>query len=489
MFNRIKKFLFENQSPRQTVIKNAFWLNFGEVASRLIRAIVIIYAARLIGVAGYGVFSYALNLAGLFTIFSDIGVSSILTREAAKSIDGQTRTQYLSTAFFIKICLLILSIFLIIFIAPFFTKIKEVIPLLPVIAFLLAFDGLRDFATAFLRALEKMEVEAVIKIITNTAIVVLGFLALFISITSRSFTIGYALGSGFGLVVAIWILRNQFGKIFTHFKKELISPILSSAWPFALFGLLGGLMINTDMIMLGWFRSAKDLGFYAAAYKPVQLFWIFPALLASSFFPVLSRLANKDNERFRLVFEKAMTVVFLIALPLVAGGLILSHDFIRIIFGKEYLPAIPIFQILLLTVFLVFPGSLIGNAIFCYDKQKKLINYFVLGALGNVAFNFLLIPVWGTIGSAISTIITQIVSNGFSWWKMKKINNFYTLRHLTKIIPATILMSLATWGLNLLGMNFFLNLGLSMLIYFGFLYLLKEPILMKGKEIAGEIVS
>ncbi len=485
MLNRIKKFLFENQSLRQTVLKNAFWLNFGEITSRLIRAIVIIYAARIIGAAGYGVFSYALNLAGLFTIFSDIGVSSILTREAAKN--SETRTQYLSTAFFIKTCLIALSIIMVIFLAPFFTKIKESISLLPVIALLLAFDSLRDFAFSFIRALEKMQVEAAVKIFTNTAIVALGFLALFISATSRSFTIGYTLGSGLGLVAVIWVLRNEFGKVFSHFQKELIYPILSSAWPFALFGLLGGIMINTDMIMLGWYRSAQDLGFYAAAYKPVQLFWIFPALLASSFFPILSRLAHKNNEKFRFIFEKSMAVVFLVGLPLVAGGLALSRDFIRIIFGNEYLPAIPCFQILLLTVLLVFPGSLIGNAIFCYDKQKSLIGYFLLGALGNVAFNFLLIPIWGINGSAISTIITQIVSNGFSWRKMKQINNFYALRYLPKIITAAILMGLSAWGLNLLKVNFFINFLLSILIYVGLLYLLKEPLIMEGKTILSRL--
>lgn len=479
MFNRIKKFLFENQSLRQTVIKNAFWLNFGEITSRFIRAIIIIYAARIIGAAGYGVFSYALNLAGLFTIFSDIGVSSILTREAAKNFE--TRTQYLSTAFFIKLCLIALSIIMVIFLAPFFTKIKESIPLLPVIAFLLAFDSLRDFAFSFVRALEKMQVEAAVKIFTNTAIVALGFLALFISATSRSFTIGYTLGSGLGLAAVIWILRNEFGKIFSHFRKELIYPILSSAWPFALFGLLGGIMINTDMIMLGWYRSAQDLGFYAAAYRPIQLSWIFPTLLAGSFFPILSRLAHKDNEKFRFIFEKSMAVVFLVGLPLVAGGLALSRDFIGIIFGNEYLPAIPCFQILLLTILLVFPGSLIGNAIFCYDKQKGLIGYFLLGALGNIAFNFLLIPIWGISGAAISTIITQIISNGFSWRKMKKINNFYTFRHLPKIIIAALLMGLSAWGLNLLGINFFVNFLLSTLIYLSLLYFLKEPLIMEGK--------
>ena len=481
MFSKIKVLLFENRTLRQTVMKNAFWLNFGEIIGRLIRAIIIIYAARVLGSAGYGVFSYALSLAAFFAILSDIGVSGILTREVAKKPD--LKTQYLSTIFFIKIGLLILSIILIIFIAPIFTKI-EVLPLLPIIAFLLIFDSLRDFGIAFIRALEKMEKEAVIRIFTNVAIVVFGFIAILISPTSRSLTIGYTLGSGLSLVAIIWILREQVGKIFSYFKRELIYPILCSAWPFALLGLSAGIMINTDMIMLGWFRSTEELGFYAAAYRPVQLFWIIPAILASSLFPIFSRLANKDNEKFRSIFEKAIITVLLIGLPLVAGGLILSDNIIKIIYGNEYLPSIPVFQILLLTIIFVYPGALIGNAIFAYDKQKSLIGYSLLGTLGNVFLNFLLIPYWGIVGAAYSTISTQIIINGFSWWKMKKINNFTILRHLKKIIIATLLMALFVWGLKELGANLFINLPLSILFYLSLLYLLKEPLIIEAKEMS-----
>jgi len=73
--NKIKEFLFENKSMRQMVAKNTAWLAIGEMVSRLIRAGLIIYAARVLGTEGYGVFSYALSLAALFTIFSDIGLS------------------------------------------------------------------------------------------------------------------------------------------------------------------------------------------------------------------------------------------------------------------------------------------------------------------------------------------------------------------------------------------------------------------------------
>ncbi|MDI6734266.1 MAG: oligosaccharide flippase family protein, partial [Patescibacteria group bacterium] len=95
MIKIIKDFLFKNKSEKQTVIKNSFWLAFGNIAGRLIRAVLIIYAARILGTEGYGIFSYALGLAAFFTIFSDIGLSSLLTRESIKK--PEKIAEYFST--------------------------------------------------------------------------------------------------------------------------------------------------------------------------------------------------------------------------------------------------------------------------------------------------------------------------------------------------------------------------------------------------------
>ena len=84
MFAKIKLFLLSNQNINQTLAKNTFWLGFGEITSRLLKTIIIFYAIRILGASGWGTFSYAISLCGLFMIFSDFGISSILTRELAK---------------------------------------------------------------------------------------------------------------------------------------------------------------------------------------------------------------------------------------------------------------------------------------------------------------------------------------------------------------------------------------------------------------------
>ena len=68
MFKKIKQFLFKNSSAKQTVAKNTFWLSVSNFGGRIIKAVIIIYAARVLGTAGYGVFSYALTLASFLTL-------------------------------------------------------------------------------------------------------------------------------------------------------------------------------------------------------------------------------------------------------------------------------------------------------------------------------------------------------------------------------------------------------------------------------------
>ncbi|KKU16443.1 MAG: Polysaccharide biosynthesis protein, partial [Parcubacteria group bacterium GW2011_GWC1_45_9] len=389
----LKSFLFENKSIRQTVLKNTFWLTFGNIISRLIRAVLIIYAARVLGVAGYGVFSYALSLAGFFAIFADIGLTPLLTRESARN--PEKRTAYLSTALGIKFIFMAISALLILFIAPLFAKLEGVQELFYIIVFLFAFDTLRDFFFGYTRSIEKMEIEAGVSIITNLAILVLGAGALFLAPSTKLLTMGYTAGSAVGLFAVIFVLRKYLREIFSSFRKELVKPILTEAWPFALAGLLGTIMLNTDMLMLGWLKGASDVGLYSAAQKIILLVYLVPGYLIVSLFPSLSRLANTDNERFRSIFEKAIKAMFLLAFPFAVGGILLAPRIISLVYGEAYSPAALAFTILLLTFFLVFPGTLISNAVFAYNKQKLFMWFIGLGAIANVIFNFLLIPPYG----------------------------------------------------------------------------------------------
>ena len=75
------------------------------------------------------------------------------------------------------------------------------------------------------------------------------------------------------------------------------------------------------------------------------------------------------------------------------------------------------------TILIVYPASLLGYAIFAYDEQRNFIWFVAVAALGNVLFNFLLIPKFGIEGAAVSTILVQLLTNALIWNKVKKITH------------------------------------------------------------------
>lgn len=474
---KIKEFLFQNKDARQTITKNIFWLSISQLGSRLIRALIIIYAARLLGAAEYGVFSYALGLAAFFTIFADISIIQIMTREAAQR--PAERSYYFATSFWIKIFLLLGTALLVIFVAPSFSKIEGAKAIIPFVALLVIFDGLRDFTQAFFRAIEKMEWEAFVTLITNFAITISGFIILSLSATAKSLTFAYITSTGVGAILAIFILKSEYKKIFSHFDKNRIKPILSSALPMAFAGLLGTFMLNTDMVMLGWWRTAEEIGFYSAGQKIIGLLYTLPAILASAMFPPLARLATnqKNREGARLLMEKIVSLTYLIALPLAVGGVILAQPLIIFIYGPAYGPAASSFALLSLTILLIFPSMHFSNAVLAYDKQKDIIGYLALGAIANIVFNALLIPRFGIVGSAIATLIAQLIYVSLTWQLVKKINKFLTLPYLKKILTAAIVMAGASFALKVSGVNVILNISLAALVYLGILFLLREELL------------
>jgi O-antigen/teichoic acid export membrane protein len=481
---KIKAFLFHNTSTKQTVAKNTVWLSISNFGGRALKAVVVIYGARVLGTAGWGVFSYAVTLAGFFTSFMDPGVNAILMREAPKANEEEKKTLF-GTTLVIKLVLIAVTSLFVLFVAPSFSTLPGAKALIPIVVLIIAFDTMREFFSAFIRTMEKMEWEAGIFLLTNLVIVVTGFIFLAISPTARSFGWAYVAGTAVGAVTATFVLRRYLKNIFSFFKGSLIKPIVSSAWPFAITGALGVLLTNTDILIISWMRTASDVGIYSAAIRIVQVFYIVPAVLQLSTLPLFARLARHDNQKFREGLEKTVGLIFLISIPMALGGAILGTQIMRLVFGAAYALGGLAFRILMLTLIVDFPATIVSAAVFAYNHQKSLIITSLIGGVGNVVFDLLLIPRWGIVGSAFATLAAQILSNWYLWHMMKKINYFEVIPKLKVIVLAGVVMASTTALLLAAHANTILNIVISAVIYLAILMIFREPLLMEIKTVLG----
>jgi len=482
MLTKIRNFLFTNQTVRQTIVKNTFWISASNIIGRLLRAAIIIYAARILGATSWGAFSYALSLASFLTIFSDIGITALITREGSRS--PELRNKYLATGMFVKIFLLVILGTAFYMVVPFINQNAEVLSLIPVVILLTAFDGLRDLSNSLARASEKFEIETGVNIFTNIAILALGFLALYYVPTSKALAIGYTLGSGFGFVAIVYSLRQYFSNLFQNISFGLIKPIITQAWPFGLMGLMGALMINTDVIMVGFFRSIEEVGYYSAALRPIQLLYLVPGLIAVPLFPLLSRI-YEDRARFVSILKRSIRLVTVVALPLTAGGILLGPKIIDLFYGQEYALASSSFQILSITFLITFPSILIGNAIYATNRQKILVIFSIIGMGGNILLDFIFIPKYGIVGSAWATVFVQIISNGYAWYSMRDYVNLAFVSELLPSLLATFVMSVIILFLNIYSISVVATILFGVITYFVVLILLREKSLFEIKSVFG----
>jgi len=478
---KIKKILFENLTLRQTIAKNVFWLSLAQIVSKILKAILVIYSARILGVNEYGRFALALNFILALTVFGDLGISSLITRQLPKKVKFQS--QFLSTSFYLKLLFTFLFIFLVIFsqiFNPSF-KVKTLIFFLLLVGIL---DNLLLFFYGISRGEERMEKESFIFLFETLITVFFGFFFLFAFPSAKNLALAYFIGSFFAFLMALYIFRKYLKKLLFYFEKKFVKEILFSALPFAFAGIVGNLLTYTDIVMIGAILKNSYLaGIYSAPLKVVRLLFIPAGLLASSILPVLSK-ENKRAQNLNLV-KKSISLLFLLGIPLAFGGLILAKEIVIFLFGVQYLESAKIFSLLVFLPLMVYPTTIFGYLLFAYNLQIKNAVFSLITAILNIFLNLILISKFNIYGAAIATLISQFFNFILFFLAVKNLEKSSPIRvfQIKNSLLASIFMVAFLLFLKKLSFPLIPTIIFASIIYFLSLSLLKEPLLKEVKEI------
>jgi len=408
MLAQLKKLLFENRGMRQTIFKNTFWLVAAEGITKILRFILIIYMVRILGVAQYGHFSFALSFAALFTVFSNLGVSNFLTREFSQ--DRQKEKDYPSIIT-LKIVLSFL-VLLLTFVFSFFITDDPGIRMIILVLGLYNFvDGFFSIVYPFIRARQKMEYEALCRIALTGVTFSICFFVLFNFPSPINLSYAYLFGSFVLLLLSavyfhffVYFLRFKFN---FYFWVEL----LKKSWPLS-FGFVGlSFYINLDSTVIGFFRESSEIGWFNAAAKIIlSITFVSAGLLVRSFYPALSGLLKDSIEKLQKAWNYCMNTMILLAIPFVAGGIIFASKIISFAYGlDDFAPSVFVFQVLVVLAgltFLYYPYSMI---LVVAGRQKTNFLIITLGFVLNAILNIVLIPRFGFNAAAISTAAVGLI--------------------------------------------------------------------------------
>lgn len=173
--------------------------------------------------------------------------------------------------------------------------------------------------------------------------------------------------------------------------------------------LLGYVGRNADNFLIGRFVGATELGYYAMAYNlmmfPVQRF---SQLLSGVLFPVLSRL-QENLEKVKSSWFRATRLIAAFTVPLMLGLIALAPQFVRVVYGEKWLPAVPLLQILAVSGINQSLVQLNATVLLALGKTRLRLKLTVL-AVSLAIISFLVGLPFGVIGVAACFTVANTVS-------------------------------------------------------------------------------
>lgn len=368
--------------------------------------IVYIFAARLLGDTAFGEFSLGMAIAAVLFILPSWGSSKYSSIIAARDPD---RTEEIVATY------LGLTLPLVVFYFPLVGVASLLItgnPTVVAVALLLGLDELVRELGNGLRLLFRVHDEYPLETLTSFAerggIVVTASLALLLAphpvILAGAFASGRAVGS---IVTAVYF-RRRIGRIGIHFHLPDLRRLFIEGTPLALRRGIGMLTFRVDMLFLGAMRSSREVGWYGSIYTIMDGAVMFPQAVNGAFGPTISASYAEGNRNMvRRLYRRGLKYLVLIGLILGGGFALLSEPFVGLVFGREYLPAAPGLMILALAMPFVFVRSLTTEVLDNVDLRGASMKMFGVALLLNVVLNILLVPRFGFLGAASSTLATE----------------------------------------------------------------------------------
>ncbi len=211
-----------------------------------------------------------------------------------------------------------------------------------------------------------------------------------------------------GALLLAWGLARAGYRLRLRWAPREAARVVRPAVWLAGNAVVGLVIYNSDLIFLRVFRSAREVGQYAAAYTLISFLLNLGVTYGQSLLPTLTRLHPTPEERGRL-YHSALVQVFAGALPVAVGGTLLAGGLLGLVFGSQYLAAGTALIILLWSIPVAFFRNVPQTALIVAGRQEWVFRVTLAAALFNLGLNFAMVPRWGMLGAAAATLATEAV--------------------------------------------------------------------------------
>lgn len=210
------------------------------------------------------------------------------------------------------------------------------------------------------------------------------------------------------------------GAVATFESRAWLSAII----PLTLTDALLIFNMQADLLVLGVFRSAAEVGVYRAATLVALQASVGLAVASEVLAPHIARLYQAgDHSGLRHLVRQAQLGLVTSGALLAGFCILFGHDILVFVFGSAYAGGASALAVLAFGQFLAVAAGTGSVLLNMSGHEKDVLRVFALSAATNLVANILLVPSFGMVGAAWATTGCQLFTNGmlvyFVWHRIK----------------------------------------------------------------------
>lgn len=377
--------------------------------------------ARLLGVSGFGLYSWAFALVTLLSVPSQFGLPVLVTRETARGMaegdPGIVRGSWswagritLWTSFaIIFLTLAVVALSGSSFSGERFATLAWGLVLIP----LMALGNLRGAALRGLRRVVAGQLpEFVLR--PGLLVVLVPLMALWLGpLTPSDAMAAHVAAAAFAFLIGAWLLwRWTPASIRTAAPRIDSHGWFRSTLPLAFTQQMQTVNRQAAVILLGFLLLEADVGIYRVAAQVSLLSALGLQAANNVVAPRFARLhARGDMARLQRTATLSARAILLLSLPVTAGFVIAGRPFLTIVFGPEYAPAYWPMVVLLFGQFVNSASGSVGALLNMTGYERDTARGVAISVVSNVVLNLALIPILGVMGAAVATAASLVIWN------------------------------------------------------------------------------
>lgn len=449
-------------STARKIAKNTTVLYIAQIITYILGFFITVYTIRYLSVNSYGILSTALALTGIFTVFSDLGLSTLTVREVARN---KSLTQkYVGNTTVMKLILSLSTFILTIATVYIIGYSSTTVTVIYILTASYIFNAFSSIFYSIFQSYQQMEYQSVATILNSVVMFIGTFLAIFLGLDVIAFASVYLIANGINFIYVLVTYAFKYHRPNIEVDLSFWKPTIIEALPLSITSILGVLIFRVDTVMLSIVKGAVAVGFYNAAYRLMEALIFLPQVYTTSIFPVFSTLYVSSKKPLKNAYLKSFKYLTILSLPIAVGTTLLAEPIILFLFKSTYTPSILALQIVVWVLPFIFVNYIQGSLLTAMNRQITLLK-ITAAALGlNVGMNLILIPIYSYLGAAFATLITEIFSVALSFYVISKL---VASVNVPKVVfkPAIACLVMALF-IIFVKTNLFVVIFISIIIYF-----------------------